>query len=126
MGGEISVLIVDEDEDVLELTETFLEKESSAITALREPSATVAVDRVREEPIDCVVSDLKMPEMDGLALLERVREFSDVPFFLVTAADDDETIQRAEAADLAGLVQKGAGTDHYAELARDIEAAVED
>jgi len=124
MGGEITVLVVDEDEDVLELTETFLEKESSAIDALPERSAKAAVDRVREEAIDCVVSDLRMPEMDGLDLFERVREFSDLPFFLMTAADDKETLQRAENAGVTGLVQKGVGTDHYAELAQSIETAV--
>jgi CheY-like chemotaxis protein len=123
MGGEITVLVVDEDDDVLELTETFLRKESTAITALPEPSATAAVDRVRQEPIDCVVSDLRMPEMDGLDLFDALREFSDVPFFLLTAADGEETIQRAESAGVTGLVLTGAGTDHYTALARDIETA---
>lgn len=47
MGGDIRVLVVDEDEDVLELTETFLEREASTITVLPEESATAAVERVQ-------------------------------------------------------------------------------
>lgn len=125
MGGTTTVLVVDEDEDVLELTEMFLEREAAVLSVLPEPSARAAVDRVRDEDIDCVVSDLRMPEMGGLELFDAVREFSDLPFFLMTAATDEETMKRIGGAGVTGLVQKGAGTDHYTDLADDILAAVE-
>lgn len=126
MGGTIRVLVVDEDEDVLELTETFLERESEALTVLPEPSAKTALDRVGEEDVDCVVSDFRMPEMDGLELFGAVRERDvDVPFFLLTAATDDETLDSAREAGVTGLIQKGAGTDHYTDLANRIVDAVE-
>lgn len=126
MGGNIRVLVVDEDEDVLELTETFLERESDALTVFPEPSATAALDRVSDDDIDCVVSDLRMPEMDGLELFDAVRErHSDIPFFLLTAATDDETLDSAREAGVTALVQKGAGTDHYTDLADRIVDSVE-
>lgn len=126
MGGTIRVLVVDEDEDVLDLTETFLERESDALTVLPEPSANAALDRVTDEDIDCLVSDYRMPEMDGLELFDAVRERDgDLPFFLLTAATDEETLDRATDAGVAGLVQKGAGTDHYTDLADRIVGAVD-
>ncbi|MEF8785221.1 MAG: response regulator [Haloarculaceae archaeon] len=125
MGEEIRVLVVDEDEDVLELTETFLEREADALSVLTEPSASAAVDRATDGDVDCVVSDYRMPEMNGLELFEAVRERDgDLPFFLVTAAADEKTLNRAESAGVTGFIQKGAGTDHYTALANRIVDAV--
>ncbi|WP_340101793.1 response regulator [Salinibaculum salinum] len=125
MGADIRVLVVDEDEDVLELTETFLEREADALSVLTEPRASAAVDRVTDGDIDCVVSDYRMPEMDGLELFEAVRERDgDLPFFLLTAAADEKTLDRAESAGVTGFIQKGAGTDHYTDLADRIVDAV--
>ena len=127
MESDIRVLIVDEDEDVLELTETFLERQADALTALTEPSATTALDRVETEDIDCIVSDYRMPEMNGLELFDAVREQErDLPFFVLTAAADDETLDAAKNSGVTGLVQKGVGTDHYTDLAERIVAAVDD
>ena len=126
MGGTIRVLVVDEDKDVLELTETFLEREADALTVFPEPSAKAALDRVSDDDIDCVVSDFRMPEMDGLELFDAVRErHSDIPFFLLTAATDDETLDSARDAGVTGLIQKGAGTDHYTDLAAQIVDSVD-
>jgi DNA-binding NtrC family response regulator len=125
MSDAIRVLVVDEDEDVLDLTETFLERESDAITAIPEQSAKAAAERVTSDTIDCVVSDYRMPEMSGLELHDLVTAKTDVPFFLMTASADDETAEKAESAGVTGFVQKGADTDYYADLARRIETAVE-
>lgn len=66
-----------------------------------------------------------MPEMNGLEQFEAVREHSDIPFFLLTAAADDDTIAKVERADVTGLVRKGAGIDHYTDLAESIVEAVQ-
>ncbi|WP_302081319.1 response regulator [Salinibaculum rarum] len=126
MDDDIRVLVVDEDRDVLELTETFLERESATLTVLTEQSASDAVDRIFDEDIDCVVSDYRMPGMDGLELFEAVRDRTgDLPFFLLTAAADEETVERAESAGVTGFIEKGAGTDHYTDLANRIVDVVE-
>ena len=125
MGSDIRVLVVDEDQDVLDLTVAFLERESDAITALPESSANAALDRIRTEDVDCVVSDYRMPEMDGLELFEAVADHDGaLPFFLLTAADDADTAAAAEAAGVTGFIRKGAGTEHYTDLADRIETAV--
>ncbi len=126
MGGAIQVLVVDDDDDVLELTETFLERESDAITTLPEPSAKAAIDRVGEEDIDCVVSDHRMPEMSGLELYDSIQEnHSDLPFFLLTASAGPETKEEANDIGINDFIQKGAGTDHYTDLARQIETVID-
>jgi len=118
MVGQIRVLAVDEDPDVLELTETFLRRESDRLAVETETSASAALERVTDGEFDCVVSDYRMPEMDGLELFEEIRETDpDIPFFLFTAAADRETSEAALSAGVSGFVRKGAGTEHYEELA---------
>jgi CheY-like chemotaxis protein len=126
MGAGISVLVVDEDEDVLELTETFLERESDAIAVEAETSSRDALDRIESGAYDCVVSDYRMPGMDGLELFEAVREREpSLPFLLFSAAVDEETVSEAEAAGVTAFLRKGAGTDHYRRMAATIEGAVD-
>jgi DNA-binding NtrC family response regulator len=127
MDDDISVLVVDEDEDVLELTETFLERESDAIEVETETSARNAVERIEDGGVDCVVSDYRMPGMDGMDLFEAVDEREpSLPFLLFSAAVDDETVSEAESAGVTAFVQKGAGTEHYRRMASIIEDAVGD
>ena len=48
-----------------------------------------AVRTVRESPVDLVILDVMMPEMDGLEACREIRTFSDVPIILLTAKTDD-------------------------------------
>jgi CheY-like chemotaxis protein len=120
MADSIRVLVVDEDTDVLELTATFLEREGDRITVETEETASAALERAGA--FDCIVSDFRMPEMDGVELFEAVRaEGNEIPFFVFSAVSDDETTERIKSSGVTGLVTKGAGTDHYTELANRIE-----
>jgi len=126
MPAEISVLVVDEDLEVLELTGTFLERNHDAITVATETDAETAIERAIEEDVDVVVSDYRMPRIDGIELYERLAEHRpELPFFLFTAAVKDVK-SSAKAAGITGYVQKGSGTDHYDELAKKIVEAVDE
>ena len=125
MDASIRVLVVDEDQDVLGLTEAFLERESDAIAVETEQSAREALDRIADGDFDCVVSDYRMPGMDGMDLFEAVRdEDPSLPFVLFSAAVDESTATEAEDAGVTAFVEKGIGTDHYSEIAATIENQV--
>jgi two-component system NtrC family response regulator len=78
------IVVVDDDESLRRVTALAL---SDANTEVREvPDGLRALELIRSFPPDCVVADLKMPGMDGLELLQRVKhESPDVPFVLMTA-----------------------------------------
>ena len=60
-------------------------------------------------PIDMILSDIMMPEMDGIELLKRCREtdeFKATPFFLITAVSDKDYMAAAKAAGVDGYVVK--------------------
>jgi CheY-like chemotaxis protein len=125
MTDTISVLVVDEDEDVLELTQTFLERASGRLSVETATSGGEALDHVEERNVDCIVSDYRMPGMDGMELFEAVRDRDlSLPFLLFSAAVEEETVAAAEDAGVTAFVQKGTGTEHYDEMAELIEGAV--
>lgn len=126
MTAPITVLLVDEDVEVLELTKTFLQREDESMDVETETSAADALDRLEDEPFDCVVSDFSMPNMTGVELLEEFRDrHPGLPFFFFTGKDAEEIESVANSADITGYVQKGTGTERYGELAREIRTAVE-
>lgn len=126
MTETITVLLVDEDTEVLELTKTFLEREDEHLDVTTETSATDALEMVGDGAFDCIVSDYSMPSMTGVEFLEAVHDRNPgLPFFFFTGKDSEEIEAIAEDADIAGYVQKGTGTERYGDLAREVRAAVE-
>ncbi len=82
----IRVLMVDDDPAVLEVAKIFLER-SQGIKVDAIESAREAMERLRGDYYDVIVSDYVMPEMDGISFLKWVRcQDSDVLFILFTGS----------------------------------------
>jgi len=125
MLQDITVLHVEDDAAFRDLTAEFLEGVDDTITVESESDPTVVPARVRTEPVDCVVSDLEMPERDGLELCQLVRtEHPTLPFILFTNRSGEEVIERALAIGATDYLQKETGTHHYTLLANRIRLVV--
>ncbi|MBX0321683.1 response regulator [Halomicroarcula sp. F13] len=123
---QIRVLHVDDNPQIGDLIETFLERINDEFTVVSETSAVAALDHLREGTVDCIVSDYQMPNTDGLELLEIVREqYPDMPFILFTGRGSEEIASEAIQAGVTDYMQKGTGTDQYEVLANRIQNAVE-
>lgn len=68
----MNILIVDDDEDILKSFEIGLEDYSYRTMLCNNPLK--AIELYKAHPFDLVISDIKMPEMDGLELLKRLKE----------------------------------------------------
>jgi PAS domain S-box-containing protein len=123
---EINILHVDDDPDIADLTKTFLEQNEDDFSVVYETSAVAALDRLRNSSIDCIVSDYDMPNVDGLELLELVRDqFPDLPFILFTAKGSEEVASEAIAAGVTDYMQKEVGPEQYEVLANRVRNAVD-
>jgi len=121
----IRVLLVDDDEDFVALASTLLEAESDRIDTTTETNPQHALEATDFEAIDCVVSDFRMPELDGIAFLEAIREtYPELPFILFTGKGDEETAKRAIAADVSDYIVKDGSAEQYAISANRIENLV--
>jgi DNA-binding response OmpR family regulator len=77
------VLVVDDNDDILLLLEELLRGAGYGVEKAQDGRAALRV--FHENPVDLVVLDLSMPELDGFETLERLRDLSDVPVILLTA-----------------------------------------
>jgi PAS domain S-box-containing protein len=120
------VLYVDEDLSFGEMISTVLEERTDSFEVDTVRDAETALETVRNESIDCVVSDYSMPEMDGLELLRSIRrEYDELPFLLLTGQGSEDIASEAISAGVTDYIQKEQGSEHYSLLANRITNAVE-
>jgi two-component system, chemotaxis family, chemotaxis protein CheY len=104
----LKVLIVDDQKSVRQVTRMTLEE--IGVRHIHEAENGVkAVDTATLQPLDLIISDYNMPEMDGLGLLRAVRGHPAarrVPFILVTGRGDKELVVKAAQAGANNYVVK--------------------
>src|ERR1700740_1060167 len=89
-----NILVVDDEEAIREVVSTMLESRGYRCTAVSNGRA--AQDQVKRTTPDLVLSDMIMPEMDGIKLLEWLRQYDpEVPVIMVTAIHDISTALEA-------------------------------
>lgn len=69
---KVRILVVDDSPDTLEVLKRNLESEG--YTVFVAPGAVEAIKIIESSPIDLVITDLKMPEVDGLSLVRHIQE----------------------------------------------------
>jgi len=90
----MSVLIVDDEEMMHELLERILSKEGFEVD--KASSGKEALDKLETKKVDLIISDIKMPGMDGLELLKAVRsKYPDISVIMMTAFGDTYTVKDA-------------------------------
>jgi two-component system response regulator PilR (NtrC family) len=79
-----TILVVDDELSMREFLKILLEKEGYKVSTA--PEASSAIDLIRGQKFDLVLSDIKMPGMGGLSLLEKIKEMdSSLPVIMITA-----------------------------------------
>ena len=82
-----SIALIDDDENILTSVSIALEAEGHGVTTFTDGAS--ALDGILGKSPDLVLSDIKMPRMDGVELLRRLRQDSSVPFIFLTSKDDE-------------------------------------
>lgn len=94
-----SIALVDDDRNIL--TSVSIALQSEGFTVRVYSDGETALKALIDNPPDLAVLDIKMPRMDGMELLRRLREKSAVPTIFLTSKDDelDEALGLAMGAD---------------------------
>ena len=107
MADVIRVLYVDDESVLLEMGKEFLEQSGEFFVDLV-LSAPEALDILNKKNYDAIVSDYKMPEMDGIEFLKRVRATDKkIPFIIFTGRGREEVVIEALNNGANFYLQKG-------------------
>jgi two-component system response regulator ChvI len=82
-----TIALVDDDHNILTSVSIALEAEGYQITTYTDGAS--AIDGFKTSPPDLVILDIKMPRMDGMEMLRRLRQKSDIPVIFLTSKDDE-------------------------------------
>ena len=81
------IALVDDDQNILTSVSITLEAEGFQVATYTDGAE--ALRGLLAEPVDLAVLDIKMPRMDGMELLQRVRARSSLPVIFLTSKDDE-------------------------------------
>ena len=82
-----TIALVDDDRNILTSVSIALEAEGYRIMTYTDGAS--ALDGFRTSPPDLAILDIKMPRMDGMELLRRLRQKSDLPVIFLTSKDEE-------------------------------------
>ena len=82
-----TVALVDDDRNILTSVELALQAEGFDVRTYSEGAS--ALTSLSQTPPDLAVFDIKMPRMDGMELLRRIRQKSDLPVIFLTSKDEE-------------------------------------
>ena len=117
------ILYVDDEENPLVIAKTYLERIDSEmlVNVLSSPEEALNIYHTYQ----CIITDYKMPKMDGFELAKRIRNHSNIPIILYTGWGDDELFEKAKKLGINECVSKGFDREHYETLAQKIRELIE-
>ena len=109
-----AVLIVDDELAVLQALPHALRLRMDGVTVDTADSAGVALDRIAARDYDAIVADIRMPGMDGLALLAEIRtRRPDTPTLMITAHGENDLVVGALRGGACDFIPKPIDRDYF-------------
>jgi CheY-like chemotaxis protein len=111
------ILIIDDEELVTKSLQKLLRKEGYDITISQ--SGQLAVEKVKTQDFDLIISDVRMPQMDGIETVEEIRIYlkeqgkSAIPEILVTGYADEDSYKSALELKVADYIFKPFDTQQF-------------
>jgi len=104
-ASKLSVLVVDDDQDIREYLQDFLGSEGFDVSTLADPSE--ALERIRDEVFHLVVLDLMMPKVSGIYLLAQIRAVDDdIAVIILTGYPSLETASASIQHEVSAYIHK--------------------
>jgi len=111
------ILVLDDDQGMREFMEIMLTKEGYDVTSVDEPSK--AINLCRKIDFDLVITDLKMPKIDGIEFLKTIKDQKpEIIVILLTAYASGDTAVNAMKEGAYDYVEKDGDIDHLKKVVR--------
>ncbi len=117
--GKEKILFVDDEADIVAAARIILEQLGYEVVALTNSQDALAAFRAESEKFDVIITDLTMPQLTGLDLIEAILSIRpDIPIILCTGYGESTALERARALGISELVAKPIIPDQLAETIR--------
>ncbi len=115
MNREPTILIVDDNEDLLDTFAMILKRRGFSVETAS--NGLSAVDKFKEHDFDVTLMDIVMPEMNGVEASRKIKESQpEASIILMTAYSDEDLIQIAKKEGVRKIIQKPIRIDKLIEL----------
>lgn len=99
------ILVVDDEPEIVELITNILKDENICVKGLT--SSTKVIDEIKDFKPDALFSDIAMPELNGLELLEKVKETNpDLPVVFISGYVNKDALLQAVRLGVYGIIEK--------------------
>jgi CheY-like chemotaxis protein len=121
----VKIFHLDDEPFYLQLTREIMMAYDGDVEIETSTSPVEAMKRVKASKPDCVLSDYRMPGMDGIEFTKRLREHSRVPVILYTHHSDERVAREAFQAGVNDYVRKANDAEHFIVLLKRIRNVVD-
>jgi DNA-binding NtrC family response regulator len=113
-----NVLVVDDEESVRIILKQMLDKGGYGVGLAS--NGVEALNKMKSTKFDMLISDINMPVMDGVALLQKSKElYPAIPVIFITAYGKDKVIMEAMKAGLSDYIEKPFRMDEVLQTIRE-------
>jgi len=103
---DVIILVVDDEEGFRKMMTFWLKSKGYSVVAV--PDGKTAIQQVKEATPDIVLLDLRMPVMDGIEVLKKIRKFNkEVPIIIISAYVDHPGTKDMLSYGVSGVFYKG-------------------
>ncbi|HZZ72651.1 MAG TPA: response regulator [Pirellulales bacterium] len=104
-SAKLRIAVADDEQDMREFLTESLERLGHEVLYAVD-SGRKLVERVKENPPDLIITDIKMPDMDGLEAARHIYQQTPLPLIIVSAYHDPEYVERADASHVIAYLLK--------------------
>ncbi len=119
--GSEAILFIDDEESIAKMIGKMLEKLGYQIEKQLNPVEALELFKIKPDSFDLVITDMTMPQMDGVNLAEKIKEIkSDIPVIICTGHSAIIDEEKAKQIGIDGFVMKPVSKLEFAKTIRDI------
>ncbi|MDP1854326.1 MAG: response regulator [Candidatus Omnitrophota bacterium] len=114
------ILVIDDENLVTDSIKRLLKKHGYNVTIANSGKDAIEIAKIKESGFDLIIADIRMPEMDGIETIKRIREIvkTPVPEILITGYASEENFKEAQNLKVADYIYKPFDVHNFMEVVR--------